>query len=217
MNFKFKLSRRLARMRLGAALSGALALGCGLTESGPVVDRIESINIVPARLSLLPFQSVDLAVFATTSHGGQAETGLLQWSTTGGTVASNGVINGVLHVTYSSPTAIGNYLFTVTTVTGAPTNSADIVVTATAVPVNMVTVTPGNVSLTVADTTRLHATLTEATGRVIVGRPIDWSTTNALVATVDATGSVRAIGVGTATITATSELHSGTAVVTVNP
>lgn len=217
MNFRFKLSRRLERMRLGAALSGALALGCGLTQSGPTVDRIESINIVPARLSLLPFQSVDLAVFATTSHGNQAETGLLQWSTTGGTVTSNGIINGVLHVTYSSPTAIGNYVFTVTAITGAPTNSADILVTATAVPVNNVTVTPANVSLAVGNTTRLYATLTEATGRVVVGRLIDWTTSDGAVAIVDAAGSVRAIGVGTATITATCEGQIGTAVVTVNP
>jgi uncharacterized protein YjdB len=163
---------------------------------------------------------VDLAVVATTSRGNQAETGLLQWSTTGGTITSNGIINGVLHVTYSSPTAIGNYFFTVTAVTGAPSGTADIAVTATPVPVNMVTVTPANLSLTVGDTTRLYATLTEATGRVVVGRLVDWSSSNSAVATVlaaGATGSIRAIGVGTATITATSEGHSGTSVVTVTP
>lgn len=217
MNFKFKLSRRLARMKFGAAIFGALALGCGLTESGPVVDRIEFINIVPARLSLVASQSAVLAVYATTSRGNQAETGMLQWSTTGGTITSNGIINGILNVTYTSPTLIGNYFFTVIAVTGAPFGTADILVTQQPVPVAGVTVTPSNVTLTVGDTTRLLATLTEATGRVVVGRPIDWSTSDGAVATVLATGSVRAMGVGTATITATSEGHSGTAVITVNP
>jgi uncharacterized protein YjdB len=207
------------RSRFVTAFAGALALGCGLTAAGPTVDRIESINIVPARLSLVPFQSVDLAVFATTSRGNQAETSMLQWTTTGGTVTSNGIINGVLHVTYSSPspTGIGNHFFTVTSVTGAPSGIADILVTASPAPVTSVTVTPANVTLTVGDTTRYYATLTEATGRVVVGRLIDWSTTDGAVATVLATGSVRAMGVGTATITATSEGHSGTAVVTVTP
>ena len=217
MNFKFKLSRRLARMKLGAAIFGALALGCALAESGPVVERIESINMVPARLSLVPSQSAILAVFATTSRGNQAETSMLQWTTTGGTITSNGIINGILNVTYTSPTAPNNYFFTVTAITGAPSGTADILVTASPAPVAAVTVTPANVTLTVGDTTRFYATLTEATGRVVVGRLIDWTSSDGGVATVLATGSVRAMGVGTATITATSEGHSATAVVTVNP
>jgi len=47
------------------------------------------------------------------------------------------------------------------------------------------------------------------------GRAITWSSSDPTVATVLATGFVRAVGAGTATITATSEGHSGTAAVTV--
>jgi len=50
---------------------------------------------------------------------------------------------------------------------------------------------------------------------VLVGRAITWSSSDPTVATVLATGFVRAVGAGTATITATSEGHSGTAAVTV--
>jgi uncharacterized protein YjdB len=52
---------------------------------------------------------------------------------------------------------------------------------------------------------------------VVVGRAIDWTTSDGAVANVLATGAVRAMGVGSATITATCEAHSGTSVVTVAP
>lgn len=204
-------------LRLGALIAGTLALGCGLTESGPVVHRIESISVAPARLSLLPFQSADLTIDISTGWGDPGAAASLQWSTTGGVITNNLLVGGVRYVTYQSPAQPGNYFFIVTTVTGWPADTASIAVTATAVPVNAVTVTPGSVSLAVGDTTRLRATLTDSTGSVVVGRAIDWSTSDAGVATVLATGAVRAMGAGTATITATSEGHSSTSVVTVIP
>ena len=88
-------------------------------------------------------------------------------------------------------------------------------VTSTPVPVGSVTVTPGSVSLAVADTTTLRAALADSTGSVIVGRAIEWSSSDPGVADVLVTGFVRAIAPGTVTITATSEGRSGTAVVTV--
>jgi uncharacterized protein YjdB len=117
-------------------------------------------------------------------------------------------------MTYSSP-QVGNFLVIVTTVTGTPTATASIGVTATPVPVNAVAVTPGNVSLGIGDTTRLRATLTDSTGAVVIGRAIDWETSDGAVASVLASGAVRAIGAGTATITAKAEGRQGTAVITV--
>jgi trimeric autotransporter adhesin len=214
MNFKFKLSRRLARMKL-AAIAATLALGCQLTSSGPFVDRIEGINVQPGRLSLLPFQSADLSLLITTSRGGTPDLGSLQWSVTGGTIANNGIIAGAVHMTYTSPAQAGTYLLIVTTVTDTPVDTAHFVVTLTPVPVNAVSVAPGTVSLAAGDTTTLHATLTDSTGAVLLGREITWSTSDASIATVLATGFVRAVAPGSATVTATAEGHSGSAVVTV--
>jgi len=205
---------KLARIRLGAVTAGTLLLGCNLSSS-PEVVRIDGIQIAPARLSLLPFQAAGLTIDVITSRGGVDPTSSLQWSTTGGTITNNGTIAGLLHVTYTSPAQPGNYLFIVTTVTHTPADTAKIAVTITPVPVNAVTVTPGTVSLVLGDTTSLSATLTDSTGSVLVGRAITWSSSDPTVATVLATGFVRAVGAGTATITATSEGHSGTAAVTV--
>ena len=90
-------------------------------------------------------------------------------------------------------------------------------VTVTPVPVNAVTVTPAAVSLAVGDTATLSATLTDSSGSALFGRAITWSSSDPTVATVLVTGFVRGITAGTATITATCEGHSGTAVVTVKP
>ncbi len=203
------------RLALSAALVVALALACGLTQSGPTIDRIEHININPGRLSLVPYQAADLELLIATSRGGVPDLASLQWSATGGTVSSGGIYGGVVHMTYSSPAQVGNYLIIVTTVTGAPADTASIGVTSTPVPVNAVAVTPGNVSLGVGDTTRLRSTLTDSTGAVVVGRATDWTTSDGAVVSVLATGAVRAIGAGTATITASAEGRTGTAVVTV--
>jgi uncharacterized protein YjdB len=142
---------------------------------------------------------------------------MLQWSTTGGVINNNGLVGGVRHVTYTSPAQAGTYLFIVTTSDGVPADTASIAVTVNPVPVYAVAVTPGNVSLAVGDTTRLGTSLTDSTGSALFGRLVEWSTSDAGVATVLAGGFVRALAAGTTTITATSEGRSGTAVITVRP
>jgi len=207
---------KLARIKLGAVIAGALVLGCGISSS-PVVARVDGIRITPGSVSLLPFQAAQLTVVVITSRGidSSGAAAALQWSTTGGTIANNGILAGVHYITYTSPAQPGNYLFVVTTPTGTPADTADIAVTATPVPVNRVTVTPATASLVLGDTTRFSATLTDANGSVLFGRAITWSASDSNVATVFVTGYVHAIGVGSSTIMATSEGHSGTAVLTV--
>lgn len=216
MNFRFKLSRRLARIKPAAVFTGTLALGCNLS-SGPVVDRIEAITVAPPRIALMPYQAAPLTVLAITGHGDAVALSSLQWSTTGGTIGNNGIVKGVDYITYTAPAQAGNYLLIVTTSYGTPADTARIGVTVTPVPVNAVAVAPGNVSLVLSDTTTLRATLTDSTGSVLFGRAIEWSSSNTSVASVLATGFVRAVAAGTAMITATVEGHSATATVTVTP
>src|SRR4051812_3038960 len=212
MNFKFKLSRRLA-------IALTLALGCKVMSTGPATGLILGIDIAPPRLTLVASQAANLTVAVFSSKTDSTATalaqGTLQWSTTGGTISNNGLLNGVRHVTYSSPQQPGTYLFVVSTNTGWPADTARITVTATPVPVGSVTVTPGSVSLVVPDTTTLRAALTDSTGSVIVGRAIEWSSSDPGVADVLVTGFVRATAPGPVTITATCEGRSSPAVVTV--
>ena len=92
--------------------------------------------------------------------------------------------------------------------------TASVGVTVTPVPVAAVTVTPGTLSLRVDETSTLTATTRDASGAVLAGRAVSWSSSAPGVATVT-DGVVRAVSAGSATITATSEGVAGTASVTV--
>ncbi|MYA63311.1 MAG: Ig domain-containing protein [Gemmatimonadetes bacterium] len=79
-----------------------------------------------------------------------------------------------------------------------------------------VEVTPAASTLSaLGETVQLTATVSDQNGNVMSGASVTWSSGDASVATVNATGLVTAAGNGTATITATSGNASGTATVTV--
>ena len=77
------------------------------------------------------------------------------------------------------------------------------------------TVTLGATSLVTGQTTTASAVLRDAGGNVLTGRTVAWTSSAPSVATVSTTGSVSAFGAGTATILATSEGQSGSALLTV--
>ena len=79
-----------------------------------------------------------------------------------------------------------------------------------------VTVTPGTAQLTaLGATVQLAAQVLDQNGQAMRGTPVSWTSTDASVATVDASGLVTAAGNGTATMTATAGRVTGTATVTV--
>ena len=119
------------------------------------------------------------------------------------TVSSSGLVAGV-----SPGTA------TVTAASGAA--HVTVPITVSPVPANAVIVSPSSVSLLVTQQQQLSATVTDAGGNPLPGRPITWSSNNAAVAAVGTTGLVNAVLPGTATITATSGTVSGTATITVS-
>ena len=82
-----------------------------------------------------------------------------------------------------------------------------------------VAVTPDSLRLEVpGDTARLAAEVLDQIGRPLIDARVQWSSSDATVATVDSSGLVTATGNGTATITATSGGAQGTVGVSVfNP
>ena len=78
-----------------------------------------------------------------------------------------------------------------------------------------VSVSPDAAVLIVGEGGSLLATPRDANGDPISTRPISWAIDNPTVATVNASGQVTAVAVGTARATATSEGVSGTATITV--
>lgn len=86
-----------------------------------------------------------------------------------------------------------------------------------ATPVSQVQVTPGAAALVLGGTAsaQLTAVARDAEGGVLADREFTWSSSQASVATVSASGLVTAVAAGSATISATSEGVHGTATVTV--
>ena len=79
-----------------------------------------------------------------------------------------------------------------------------------------VTVTPANATLpAIGATVQLSARAVDVTGNVVTGRTVEWSSSNAGVATVDASGLVRGVSVGAASITASVGGVSGAAAIEV--
>src|SRR5207237_4828429 len=82
-------------------------------------------------------------------------------------------------------------------------------------PVASVTVSPAATSVSVGATVQLTATLKDASGNVLTCRSLTWASSTLGMATVSTGGLVTGVAVGAATITATSEGHTGSSAVTV--
>lgn len=78
-----------------------------------------------------------------------------------------------------------------------------------------VEVTPSSASLLVGATQQLAAAARTSSGALVSGKTASWTSSSAAVATVDASGLVRALDAGTATITATIDGKAGGAAITV--
>ena len=105
---------------------------------------------------------------------------------------------------------------TVTAAAGDATGSSEITVAADAPRPATVTVTPATARLSAIDATvRLTAEVRDQDGQTMAGTTVTWESSEASVATVDASGQVTAVGNGETTIAATAGSAAGTAVVTV--
>ena len=81
-------------------------------------------------------------------------------------------------------------------------------------PQTSVTVTPTQANVMVGQQIQLTATIKDASGAVLSGRTVIWTSSNNAIATVDATGLVKALALGQATIAAGSDGQSASATLT---
>lgn len=84
-------------------------------------------------------------------------------------------------------------------------------------PVAEVAVAPATAAVEIGSQVQLTATLTDAAGGTLTGRPVAWTSSDEAIATVADDGTVSGVAEGVATITATAESRNGTAAVTVGP
>src|SRR5213076_1575610 len=169
---------------------------------------VASVTVSPASVSVLQGQTVQLTATPRDANGNPLTGRVITWQSSNSAIASvngSGLVSGV---------AAGGPV-TMTATSEGQSGTASI--TVSGVPVASVTVSPASASVPVGQTQQLTATLKDANGTVLTGRPVAWSSNNTPVATVTGTGLVTAKVAGSATITATSEGQSGTAAITVTP
>jgi len=166
---------------------------------------VATVTVAPPSAGLNTGQTVQLSATTRDSAGNVLAGRVVTWGSSApsvATVTSGGLVTGV---------AAGTATMTATSEGKSGTSA----ITVTFVPVATVTVTPASANLAVGQTVQLTATPKDANGNTLTGRTITWATSNASVATVTISGSVKGVTAGSATITATSEGQSGSSAISV--
>ncbi len=117
----------------------------------------------------------------------------------------------LLRVTTSALPA-GHYSATISVSAAAEDSPQNVTVTldVRAAPVGSVVVTPGTLLLALGVKQQMTATIRDADGGILTGRPIRWSSTNPTVAAIDSvTGLLTAATIGVATVRATVDGVTG--------
>ena len=172
----------------------------------PPPPQPASVTVAPGAVRLVAIDETAQLAAEVRDQRGQVMTGAaVAWSSSDGAVA---VVD-----TAGLVRAAGQGTATVTASAGDASNTAEITV---AQEVSAIVVSPTAARLgAVGDTVRLVAAPTDANGYPVVDATTSWRSNNDGVAAVDSTGLVRAIGQGTATVTALAGNASGTAEITV--
>ena len=166
-----------------------------------VVTRVpvERLEITPATMSLAEGQVGALSATAYGPNGAILEGRAFSWRTGDPSIAT---VNANGDVTAIQPGVV-------TITAESEGKSATAPVTVRAEPVASVSVSPLTQPLETGDVFSLTAVARDIAGRVLNGRTITWSTSNAAVATIAPNGQVIVRGPGPVTLTATSEGKTG--------
>ena len=220
MTFTFKLAKRLSHSRfVSPRLLAAVVLLAGCADAagvGPTSSTFDSVSAAPKITSVIVSpgtaggavgQSAQFSAVAKDAAGRTYSGLAVTWSSSNTAVVT--VTSGGL------ATAIGGGSASVNATISGVTGRATVTVTGATITVANVAVTPGTASGNVGDAAQFTAAVTDAAGTAITSVPVVWSTSNAAVITVSATGYVTAVGGGSADVIATAGGKSGKATVTV--
>lgn len=190
----------------GSVTITATSEGVSGVVSLSVVVPIVSVSVSPASITLLVGQSATITA-AALDAGGTAVVGtpisFASSNTSVATVTAGGVVVGVAAGSTSISATAG----------GA---GIAVPVTVSPVPVASVALSESSLGRLVGQTAQLFATPRDSAGGAL-DRSVVYSTSNAAIATVTASGRVSAITPGTATITAASEGRVASANFLVSP
>lgn len=178
---------------------------------------VASVELTPGSLSGTVGDTRTLTATVRDAAGAALTGRAIAWS------SSSSAVAGVSASGATSATVTANGAGSATITASVEGASASVNATFAAAPpppppppaaVATVALSPATATLLVGGTQTLTPTLRDASGNVLTGRSITWSSSNSGAATVSS-GIVTAVAAGNATITATSEGRSGTASITV--
>src|SRR5205085_1590944 len=221
MTFKYKLSRRLALLKNRRAVSLAVVLAAAVAncerpvQLTDVVGGLAALVVVPSTVSLAENQATDFVAFGLTAAGDTIPVAV-SWSVTGGNITDSTGSQGVHYGHYQAGPQAGRFQVVASDPTNGMADTATAVVTATVVPIAAVVVLPASASAPVGGSVQFVAVPLDSTGTALGGRVIAWASSNTSVASVNDGGLATGLAAGSATISATSEGHSGTAACTVS-
>ncbi|MGH7618453.1 MAG: beta strand repeat-containing protein, partial [Gemmatimonadaceae bacterium] len=196
---------------VAAGNASIIATSEGKTGTAAITVAAQPVSTVTVTLaqSTVTKGATTQATAKTSDANGNVLTGrVVAWSSSNTVVATVNASTGLV-------TAVATGTASIVATSEGKTGSAT--VTVPAVPVATVAVTLAQSSVTSGGTTQATAKTSDASGNVLTGRVVAWSSSNAAVATVNASsGLVTAVAAGTASIVATSEGKSGSATITVS-
>jgi len=184
------------------------------TSEGQTGDGTETVGSAPvatvtvnlSSTTLAPGQSTQATAIARDANGNVLTGRSVAWASLNTSIATVSISGVVTAVSAGSATIQA----TVETKIGTTTLTV-----ASSVPVATVAVTLGSTSLTPGQTTQATAVARDASGNVLTGRIVGWSSLNTSVATVSSSGLVTAVAAGAATIRATVETKVGDGALTI--
>ena len=189
------------------AVGWAWACGDGATEPPPDQPRPAVVTVSPDAAEITALgETVQLTASVSDQNGRALAGTLASWSSSGtavATVTASGLV-----------TAVGNGTATIAAVAGEASGTAEITVDQA---VSAVSVSPAAHTVQVGATLRLSAEATDANGHAVEEAEFAWESGDTVIAAVNATGLVTALGVGEVDITAISSDVTGRAALSVVP
>jgi uncharacterized protein YjdB len=190
--------------RSAVAVAIALASFTGACKEATKETPVQSIVGLPATDSVTVGGSKQFTVNLLDNLGNVIPDRTASWSSSNNAVATVSSTGTVTGVTTSAAT--------ITASAGGKIASMNLIVQPA---VAAVVLAPTDFTLQIGQTRQLTATITDAGGRAIAGRRVDFSSSDPAIATVNSSGVVAAVAPGTATLRAQSEGKTADSRVTV--
>lgn len=199
------LTKRISRARWAGALALFTLAACGGESTAP--PPAASIAIDPVNAAVYAGDAITMRATVRSGTGVEVPGAQVSWSVSDPSRAELGENGSLIALKEGSVRVTATYQTTTATL--------DLVIQKLSV--LQVNVLPAALQLSRGDVAPLGVHLVGAGGRTVTGRAVSITSDNPAIATIDASGRVRAVSEGSTTIRATADGVTGTALVTIEP